>query len=205
MSPDEIAARRPVWIALADLFLDTDVRLSYAHIADVLGGTVFSPAELKRILDREVTPALQGNLLTVAGEWASFDDDWVVEQVLAGSILPRLVNLKHHWVVIERLIAMVPPNMEGDARKRKVDALRSLLWLFTSKNAPLYPGVTFPLSELEQCFRGELWPLLIENCRRLAAEHPVSYPSEAEIESNWRRYVNAYESAQSQSAPPSPE
>jgi hypothetical protein len=50
VTEDEIAARRPVWIALSDLFLDTDVRLSFAYIARVLAEAPYSLDELRKML-----------------------------------------------------------------------------------------------------------------------------------------------------------
>ena len=36
MTVEEIAIRRPVWVATSNLFLDTDVRLWYASVARTL-------------------------------------------------------------------------------------------------------------------------------------------------------------------------
>jgi hypothetical protein len=46
LSTAEDATRRPVWIALSDLFLDTDVRLHYASIVGVLAA---SPCSLDQL------------------------------------------------------------------------------------------------------------------------------------------------------------
>jgi|SRR5215472_7682823 hypothetical protein len=75
-----IEHRRPVWIALADLFLDTDVTLFYPAIARTLAESPYSIEELRAILFDEVAPVLQGNLLSVAGEWAGFEEEWLIAE-----------------------------------------------------------------------------------------------------------------------------
>lgn len=75
-----IQQRLPVWHALSDIFLDTELQpADHARIADALRASPFSPAELRAILEREVAPAFAFNLLSVAGEWTS----WSSEEVRA--------------------------------------------------------------------------------------------------------------------------
>ncbi len=74
-------ARRAVWIAMSDLFLDTDVQLLYAHIARVCAESPFSQDELERIFREEVAPVLEPNLRSVAGEWAGFNEEWLVSAI----------------------------------------------------------------------------------------------------------------------------
>ena len=95
-------ARECVWTAMADLFLDTDVRIWYVHTARVLAESPFSLAELREILDTEVTPALQGNLLDIAGEWAGFDNDWVIKEIRAtlGKKHALLVDMDRTWTAL---------------------------------------------------------------------------------------------------------
>src|SRR5436190_10451458 len=107
----EIAGRRPVWIALADLFLDTDVRMSYPYIARTLAESPYSMEDLRRILDDEVTPVVQGNLLSVAGEWAGFDEDWLVQEMTKRLGKPRwmplLVNKDRDWNAVAHLTELL--------------------------------------------------------------------------------------------------
>ena len=72
MEPVLIAERRDVWIALSDLFLDTDVRLSYPYIARVLAASPYSTNELALIFQNEVAPAVESNLFEVAGRVGQF-------------------------------------------------------------------------------------------------------------------------------------
>ncbi len=79
---DDLADRRPVWDALSDMFLDTDVSLSREWRVRVLAESPYSVDDLERILVDEVYPVCKYNLLCVAGEWAGFDLDWLEEQIL---------------------------------------------------------------------------------------------------------------------------
>lgn len=82
-APPDIEARTPVWAALSDLYLDTDVARFYDHIVETLAASPYPLDELERILFREIHPALYPNLLSVAGEWAGFDEDWLTARILA--------------------------------------------------------------------------------------------------------------------------
>jgi hypothetical protein len=79
---DDLAARRPVWLALSDLFLDTDTSLSRVWRIETLAASPYSMAELEEILLDEVFPACGANLLIVAGEWAGFDQDWLERRIV---------------------------------------------------------------------------------------------------------------------------
>lgn len=74
--------RAPVWTALSELFLDTELQESdHERIARVLADSPYSEEKLSEILRFEVTPVLKGNLLSIAGEWAGFDEDWLREKL----------------------------------------------------------------------------------------------------------------------------
>ena len=74
-------AREKVWIALSELYLDTDIEPFVAPCAQTLAESPFACDELARILFDEVHPALVLNLLSVAGEWGGFDPDWLCERI----------------------------------------------------------------------------------------------------------------------------
>ena len=82
LSAAEIEVRRPVWDALSTLFLDTDVSLDLEHRAKTLAASPYSIVELERILVDEVFPICSWNLLSVAGEWAGFDQSWLEEKII---------------------------------------------------------------------------------------------------------------------------
>lgn len=90
-------ARIPVWNALSDLYLDTDVALSHAYIVRTLAASPYSLDELHGMLMYDVHPALYRNLMSVAGEWAGFDEAWLVERIAAVRRQPRWRRRITHW------------------------------------------------------------------------------------------------------------
>jgi len=75
-------SKSKVWIALSVLFLDTDISIHIEHISRVCADSNFDLDELSAILYREVAPVCMPNLLTIAGEWAGFDEAQLVEKIL---------------------------------------------------------------------------------------------------------------------------
>jgi hypothetical protein len=55
----DLADRTPVWVCLQDLYIDTDVTLSYEYISKICGESKYSIEELESILFKEVLPALR--------------------------------------------------------------------------------------------------------------------------------------------------
>jgi hypothetical protein len=123
-------ARRKVWIAFAEHFLDTETRqeLPLSALAAVEAG--FSVEEAREIWQYEVTPAVGFNGWCVAGEWAAWGDDWLLERTgriasrrrsrpsLASYLLYRLtVHFGHGiWVAIERLMRALLAVEAGERR-----------------------------------------------------------------------------------------
>lgn len=67
--------RLPVWTALSDLFLDTELLDADIHrIAEVLAKSPYGVAEIADILKDEVLPAFAPNLLSLAGEWTPWSE-----------------------------------------------------------------------------------------------------------------------------------
>lgn len=116
---EDLAARRPVWEALSDLFLDTDPSLSRAWRVQQLAHSPYTMAQLQAILVDEVYPVCRANLLSVAGEWAGFDPAW-----LEGRILRRLSSRFRclHGLNLGRLT--VPASTEWRATRQAVVAVR---------------------------------------------------------------------------------
>ncbi|CAN5117267.1 hypothetical protein BH10PSE3_BH10PSE3_33860 [soil metagenome] len=85
----EIARRMPLWCALAELFLDTEMQTgNYEAVAQAARDSGFTAVEVRDILENEMWPAFSFNLLDIAGEWAGFSDDYVrtrMEETLAGT------------------------------------------------------------------------------------------------------------------------
>jgi hypothetical protein len=79
--PRDDASLRPVWIAFAEHFLDNETRhdLPLAALAAVEAGLTVQ--EARDIWRREVVPVVGSNLLCITGEWAFWDEEWLVEQI----------------------------------------------------------------------------------------------------------------------------
>ncbi len=93
------ALRIPVWLALSDLYLDTDVTMSYDYIVRTLAASPFSLDELHEMLMYDVHPVLYSNLMSMAGEWGCFDEAWLTERVLAVREQPRWRRRFTQWFV----------------------------------------------------------------------------------------------------------
>ena len=71
--------RLRAWSALSELFLDIELSDSnFESIAVRLYQTGYSLVEIERIFWNEVYPILKFNLITVAGEWTFFSDEWLL-------------------------------------------------------------------------------------------------------------------------------
>ena len=82
-SAEELARRVPVWTALADLFRDTEFTDSdAAYVARVLAASGYDTPTLERILRTEVAPTFGWNAISVAGEWAGWNEEVVRDAVL---------------------------------------------------------------------------------------------------------------------------
>ena len=84
LSAAEIQARLPVWDAIADLFLDTEIDDGVrGYVALALASSPFAVDELEAIYRFEVAPVVHANLKIVAGEWAGFGQEWLGERIPA--------------------------------------------------------------------------------------------------------------------------
>jgi hypothetical protein len=74
--------RHLVWMALGELYLDTELSAhALQHMAKVLAASGYTWAEIKAINYDEVAPALWFNVQDVAGEWAGWDEEWLVKRI----------------------------------------------------------------------------------------------------------------------------
>lgn len=77
-----IVHRRPIWIALSDFYLDTELQDStFRYIAFTILESPYSLEEVKAINKYELFPVLQANLLNPAGEWAGFEKKWLIDNI----------------------------------------------------------------------------------------------------------------------------
>ncbi len=90
-----IKTRKPLWVALSDLFLDTELKeYNHGHIAKMMKESGYTLDEIEDILMLEVFPVCIANLHSVAGEWAGFDENWVCETIISA----KRPNRYHRWI-----------------------------------------------------------------------------------------------------------
>jgi hypothetical protein len=83
-APEDLDARRPVWVALSSMFLDADVSLARESRAKALAALPYSLQELEQVLVEEVYPVCWSNLNAAAGERIGFNPDWLETMILHG-------------------------------------------------------------------------------------------------------------------------
>lgn len=120
LSEEQIRRRLPLWTALTNLFLDTEMTdFHYRPIIETARAGGWSTQDVRRILLDEVTPAFAFNLMDVAGEWCGFDPTWVeswMREQATGRASPirgalgSLVGVRRHiekveWPRLERMLA----------------------------------------------------------------------------------------------------
>ena len=81
LTETELQRRKPVWTAFSEFWLDTEIDdADLWRIAAVAAASGYNLQELRDIYLHEVAPVVGANLLTVAGEWAGFDEEWLHAQ-----------------------------------------------------------------------------------------------------------------------------
>jgi hypothetical protein len=113
IDPAVVDDRLPVWEALSEFFLDTELgENDYQRISEVLNSSPYSIQEMENILRLEVYPVLIWNLRSIAGQWTDFDREW-----LRVRMEPRLKRrpwlripllhwglIRDHWTSVSTLI-----------------------------------------------------------------------------------------------------
>ena len=118
MSRADLDRRRPVWVTLSDLYLDTELQpADYERMRDAVVESGYTVGEVEHILRRELGPVLGGNLLSVAGVWGAFDEEWLVGTVLRRLPVPRrslfgglfFRVIRSEWRTLRRLLTEARP------------------------------------------------------------------------------------------------
>lgn len=105
LSDNEIEKRFPVWEALSDIFLDTELdEITLMHISKVIIESGYKPDEIHNILWKEVFPAVGDNLRMVAGEWAGFNPEWLKERIFAVKVQDSFSLADSGIISVEDLI-----------------------------------------------------------------------------------------------------
>jgi|GEM_PF-4101667 len=97
----DLPRRRRAWSVLSDLYLDTEFDdWQYDRMARELDETRYTINQLEAILYVELHPILIGNLFSMAGEWAGFDQASLEQRLLARPRHDRRLSvLPGKWMV----------------------------------------------------------------------------------------------------------
>lgn len=124
----DIEQRKPIWIALSEFYLDTELDdATLRHISFIIIDSPYTFKEVKRINKYEIFPVLQSNLLSPAGVWAGFDEEWLVERITSRLRSKNILNdaglevsyqtfkwmCKDHWVRLERIYNDIKANQDS--------------------------------------------------------------------------------------------
>ncbi|MFA6248317.1 MAG: hypothetical protein WC615_15370 [Mucilaginibacter sp.] len=98
----QLYQRRPVWIALSQFYLDTELDdLQLLDILKVIYESPYSIDEVKKIDFFEVYPVLKFNTYDPAGEWEGFDEDWLIDKIekkiIGDKIFSRKLSGLRYW------------------------------------------------------------------------------------------------------------
>ncbi|KAA8892777.1 hypothetical protein FN846DRAFT_981882 [Sphaerosporella brunnea] len=111
--PTISAAEQQACIELSLLFLDTEVREHDIYcVARELHILNLDDTTLRNLLRHDLFPVLWGNITDPAGEWAYFEEEWLLGEIKSrrGSWLRRAVTAPAHavaWALLAN--AVVPP------------------------------------------------------------------------------------------------
>lgn len=95
--------RKPLWLALSDLFLDTELQdTDLSFIALKMKASGYSLDEITDILMTEVFPACIPNLYSVAGVWDGFEEESLIDAILKSkppNQLQRWFHRRKFWMI----------------------------------------------------------------------------------------------------------
>jgi len=114
----EIYRREPVWVALSQFYLDTELDdLQLLDIFKVIQESPYSIEEARKIDMLELYPVLKFNIFTTAGESEGFDEEWLIDKLtdrFKGNLIfkSKLSGIKYwltkkltnrYWVKLDKI------------------------------------------------------------------------------------------------------
>lgn len=79
----DFADRKPIWIALSEFYLDTKLQeTTIDEIAEVINNSPYTYNDIREIDKYELFPVLVYNLFKSYGDWAGFEEKWLIEKIL---------------------------------------------------------------------------------------------------------------------------
>ena len=77
----QLETRKKIWIVLSEFYLDTELMSDdFDRISNTFLQSGLEISDIKEIDLMEVFPLLQSNLLSPAGAWSGFDEDWLLAE-----------------------------------------------------------------------------------------------------------------------------
>lgn len=127
LDEQQIQKRRPLWVALSELWLDTELSgEDLERIARIMADSDLNIEQLRRVYLVEVAPVVSSNLVAIAGEWSGFDEEWLCSQIVSNlrdrprrtrfwswfplTRGPMLYATERHWA---RLVELVQRFRDG--------------------------------------------------------------------------------------------
>lgn len=213
LSPEEVAKRRKLWLALSELFLDTETRRSFPGIVQVARDSGYSWKQIESIFWNEVTPAVGYNLFEVAGDWAGFPEEWLVAEItgllsrgpnlcsnLRGVAVrpllkPTLAGLRRMYDSYPSHLALL--NAEDPQGQQAMSAMADL---FLEKNWSKAIGLwryskvlsNFTQPTLDRCWQD----CIAHSLEPLLSRYNESDPKRSELERNWQWLKQMFKSVQ---------
>src|SRR6478609_6253839 len=119
-----------VWVSMADHFLDTETRhdLPLTALRCVEAG--LTPVQAREVWQHDVSPAVGFNLFDIAGEWAGWDEEWLVARIAEArqsrwhgpgrwrKLRLPMPLMGGQWLAIERIIEFLRAMPDASAQKR---------------------------------------------------------------------------------------
>lgn len=188
-----VSERERLWLALSDLFLDSENRGELPRLAFAALSSGFGWEVVDHIYLEEVAPVAGPNLLELAGEWGGFPPDWLFEQIRAGgtgttSLSLQATEMVHdRWLVVSQLyhrLAEVP-------QEQQLQRSQSWLWLASMLLQKAWPDCHYFQKFLRLCLDPGVQDQLstdfqwLETVYRPLWIHPGD-PTDEQIRRNWR-------------------
>lgn len=124
-----IEERKPIWIALSNFYLDTELEeYVLKSIAKKIIESPYSLKKVKEINTYELFPVLHYNLISVAGVWTGFDEDWLTNSII-DSLSKRnklkTIIIKAYFQINKRMFATYWEKLEKVYNTIKQDSKSS--------------------------------------------------------------------------------
>lgn len=124
-----IEERKPIWIALSNFYLDTELEeYVLKSIAKKIIESPYSLKKVKEINTYELFPVLHYNLISVAGVWTGFDEDWLTNSIIK-SLSKRnklkTIIIKAYFQINKRMFATYWEKLEKVYNTIKQDSKSS--------------------------------------------------------------------------------